>query len=220
MLGSGAQSLRASDTSTKPARRVTLGCPVKLEISNISFLSDGTSSTSTVENTRAISIATFRRNRSACTKSTADKNRDCRNRFGHASGTCTLSCRARPLSVNSSNAAAPSANRSGINESFGQSGSVTSPAPCRACGPPRCDHRRRSPASLSSAPGYADPRPLPPAPESSQLAGTLDVARIGPVIAWSTSIASSTLRVIDPSVGRPTQSSPRCGTRPNVGAAQ
>ena len=43
--GSGAQSLRASETSTKPARKVSDGCPVKFEMVSISSRSDGTSST-------------------------------------------------------------------------------------------------------------------------------------------------------------------------------
>ena len=46
-FGSGAQSLRASDTSTKPARSVSDGCPVKLVMVSISSRSEGTSSRST-----------------------------------------------------------------------------------------------------------------------------------------------------------------------------
>ncbi len=88
--GSGAQSLRASDTWTKPARSVSDGWPVKFDSVSISSRSDGTSSRSTSENTRAISTATRRRKRSAWTKSTADRKRACRNRFGHASGTCAF----------------------------------------------------------------------------------------------------------------------------------
>src|ERR1039457_6853844 len=64
-LGSGAQSLRASGTSTKPARNVSEGCPVKLVMVSISSRSEGTSNRSTWEKTRAISTATLRRNRSA-----------------------------------------------------------------------------------------------------------------------------------------------------------
>jgi hypothetical protein len=89
--GSGAQSLRASATSTKPARNVSDGCPVKFVIVSISSRSEGTSSRSTYEKIRAISCATLRRSRSACTKSTADRNRAWRKRFGQASGTCALS---------------------------------------------------------------------------------------------------------------------------------
>ena len=78
-------------TSTKPARSVSDGCPVKLLMVSISSRSDGTSSRSTSEKMRAISPATLRRNRSACTKSTAERKRAWRNRLGQASGTCTLS---------------------------------------------------------------------------------------------------------------------------------
>src|SRR5437762_8421546 len=117
LLGSGAQSLRASDTSTKPARSVSEGCPVKLVMVSISSRSDGTSSRSTWEKTRAISLATLRRNRSDWTKSTADRNRDWRKRFGQASGTCTLSWSTWWLSVSSSKAAAASENRITSSES-------------------------------------------------------------------------------------------------------
>ena len=75
-------------------RHVRIGCPIaarlrdldktrsqrqrrlpgKVLIVSISSRSDGTSSKSTSEKTRAISCATFRRNRSACTKSTAERN--------------------------------------------------------------------------------------------------------------------------------------------------
>src|SRR6185503_20749324 len=89
--GSGAQSLRASDTSTKPAGKVSDGWPVKLVMTSISSRKEGTSSKSTYENRRAISWATLWRKRSACTKSTADKKRAWRRTFGHASGTCILS---------------------------------------------------------------------------------------------------------------------------------
>jgi len=53
--GSGAQSLRASDTSTKPARKVNDGCPVELVMTSISSRNDGTSNRSTSEKMRAIS---------------------------------------------------------------------------------------------------------------------------------------------------------------------
>ncbi len=85
--GSGAQSLRAVDTSTKPARNVSEGCPVKLVMVSISSRSEGTRSKSTLEKTRAISMATLRRKRSVCTKSTAERNRDWRKMLGQASGT-------------------------------------------------------------------------------------------------------------------------------------
>ena len=45
--GSGAQSLRASETFTNPARSVSDGCPVKFVIVSCSSRSDGTISTST-----------------------------------------------------------------------------------------------------------------------------------------------------------------------------
>ncbi len=54
--------------------------------------SDGTINTSTSLKMRAISNATLRRNRSACTKSTAERNRAWRNRFGHASLHLHLEC--------------------------------------------------------------------------------------------------------------------------------
>ena len=76
---------------TKPARNVSEGCPVKLVMVSISSRNEGTRSRSTCEKTRAISMATFRRKRSLCTKSTAERNRDWRKRLGHASGTWTLS---------------------------------------------------------------------------------------------------------------------------------
>ncbi len=56
---------------------------------NSSRSMQGTSNRSTSrEQARSISIATLRRNLSACTKSTAERNRDWRKVFGHASGTC------------------------------------------------------------------------------------------------------------------------------------
>src|SRR5262245_53789009 len=99
LFGSGAQSLRAFDTSTKPARNVSEGCPVKLVMVKISSRKEGTSRRSTSEKTRSISLATWRRRRSACTKSTAERNRAWRNRFGHASGTWAFSWFSPPLSV-------------------------------------------------------------------------------------------------------------------------
>ena len=77
-------------TCTKPARSVSDGWPVKLPMVSISSRSDGTSSRSTSPKMRAISPATRRRSRSAWTKSTAERNRASRNRFGHASGTCAF----------------------------------------------------------------------------------------------------------------------------------
>ena len=99
---------------------------MKFEIVSISSRSDGTSSRSTCEKMRAISMATRRRRRSACTKSTADRNRAWRNRLGQASGTCTFSVLRPPLSVSSSNDAAASPKRMGISEPYGQSGRLTS----------------------------------------------------------------------------------------------
>ena len=46
---------------------------------------------------RPISLATMRRKRSVCTKSTADRKRDWRKVFGHASGTCIFSSLSLPL---------------------------------------------------------------------------------------------------------------------------
>ena len=109
--GSGAQSLRAWPISTNPARTTSAGCPVKFVIVRISSRSAGTRSTSTFSKMRAISCATMRRRRSACTKSTAERKRDCRKRFGHASGTCIFSWSRPCESVSSSNAAAASAKR-------------------------------------------------------------------------------------------------------------
>ena len=83
-------------------------------MTSISSRNDGTSSRSTCEKTRAISWATLRRKRSACTKSTADKKRDWRKMFGHASGTCTLSSLKPPLSVKSSKAAADSGEKNKV----------------------------------------------------------------------------------------------------------
>ncbi len=48
-FGSGAQSDRASETSTKPARSVSEGCPVWLLMVSISSRSEGTSGSSTSE---------------------------------------------------------------------------------------------------------------------------------------------------------------------------
>ena len=47
LLGSGAQSLRASETSTKPVRSVSDGWPVKLVMVSISSRREGTSRRST-----------------------------------------------------------------------------------------------------------------------------------------------------------------------------
>jgi DNA-binding transcriptional LysR family regulator len=104
--GFGAQSLRACATVTEPVRRVSDGWPVKFEMVSISSRSDGTSSRSTCEKMRAISSATLRRMRSACTKSTADRKRASRNRLGQASGTWAFSWSTRWSSVISSKAAA------------------------------------------------------------------------------------------------------------------
>ena len=66
---------------------------------------------STSEKTRAISSATLRRNRSVCTKSTAERNRDWRKTLGHASGTWAFNSSTRRLRVSSSKAAPASANK-------------------------------------------------------------------------------------------------------------
>src|SRR5207302_11311363 len=79
-LGSGAQSERASDTSTKPARSVSDGWPVWLLMESISSRSEGTSNRSTCEEMRAIASATLRRKLSAWTKSTAERKLDGRKR--------------------------------------------------------------------------------------------------------------------------------------------
>src|SRR5579863_2808654 len=93
------------------------GCPVKFVMVSISSRTEGTRSRSTWEKRRAISSATFRRSRSAWTKSTAERNCAWRKIFGQASGTCALSSLRPPLSVSSSNAAAPSAKRIRLSES-------------------------------------------------------------------------------------------------------
>src|SRR5216684_1131488 len=74
-FGSGAQSERAWETWTKPARSVSEGWPVLLLMVSISSRSEGTRSRSTWEKRRAISSATLRRKRSAWTKSTAERKR-------------------------------------------------------------------------------------------------------------------------------------------------
>src|SRR5260370_41899631 len=56
-FGSGAQSERASETWTKPARKVSEGWPVWLLMVRISSRSDGTSRRSTSENMRAIACS-------------------------------------------------------------------------------------------------------------------------------------------------------------------
>src|SRR5262249_6122398 len=108
-FGSGAQSLRASVTCRKPVRSTIAGWPVKLVIVRASSRSGGDRSTSIFAKRRAISAATLRRIRSAWTKSTAERKRACRKRFGHASGTCILSWSMPCERVSSSKAAAPSA---------------------------------------------------------------------------------------------------------------
>src|SRR5438445_755937 len=89
--GSGAQSERASETSTKPARSVSEGWPVLLLMVSISSRSEGTSSRSTSEKMRAISWQTLRRKRSVWTKSTAERKRAWRKRLGQESCVCILS---------------------------------------------------------------------------------------------------------------------------------
>src|SRR5579864_6932769 len=222
-LGSGAQSLRAFPTSTNPARSTSAGCPVKLVMVNISSRSEGTSSRSTSENSRAISSATLRRNRPACTKSTAERNRACRKIFGHASGTCALSSLSPPLSVSSSKAAAPSANKIRLSESYGQSGIDTSTGTIPTL-------RTTSTAARSTAvAGFSfihlekcptrKPATLAPASKSSRLGTLARSPASGPEIACSTSIASSTLRVIGPSLSSDQHSviAPVRATRPKVG---
>ena len=100
------------------------------------------------EKMRAISSATLRRSRSACTKSTAERKRASRKRFGHASGTCTFSVAAAARSASAPRTPPPLRRRgSGCSESYGQSGSVTSVGDhaqrLRSCRAPR--GRRRSP---------------------------------------------------------------------------
>ncbi len=75
--------------------------------------------------TRAISTATLRRSRSACTRSTADRKRAWRKVLGHASATCIFSWSSRPSLAHSSKAAAASANRITSSDSYGHAGSVT-----------------------------------------------------------------------------------------------
>ena len=219
-FGSGAQSLRACDTSTNPARMVKDGCPVKFVITRNSSRSEGTSSRSTSEKIRSISIATLRLSLSACTKSTAERNRDWRNVFGHASGTCIFNSSTLWLSVSSSNAAAASANRMMFSESYGQSGSdtstgfipsfftVSSAARSTAVAGAACIHagmyptRRREISALES---------------NASLHGTLATSvGSGPLMAWSTSIVSSTDRAIGPSLSQLQLSviAPVRGTRP------
>jgi hypothetical protein len=99
---------------------------VKFVMIRISSRSAGTRSRSTFSKSRAISPATLRRRRSAWTKSTAERKRDCRNVFGQASGTCTFNLSSPRESVSSSKAAAASAKRIVLSEEYGQSGSATS----------------------------------------------------------------------------------------------
>src|ERR1700742_3480344 len=203
-FGSGAQSLRASLTSTKPARSVSDGCPVKFVIVKISSRSEGTSSRSTSPKIRAISIATLRRMRSACTKSTADKNRACRNKFGQASGTCAFNSFMRRSSVYSSNAAAPSANKISCSESYDQSGKLTSTGFIPSLRAVSSAARSTSVAGFSCIHfgKYPTRSPATDRPASkSSLLGTLERSPAsGPEIACSTSAASSTYRVIGPSL--------------------
>jgi len=79
---SGAQSLRASATSTKPARSVSDGCPVKLPIVSISSRSEGPAASPLPRKCRAISCATLRRCGPPATES---EPAECRNTSESAS---------------------------------------------------------------------------------------------------------------------------------------
>ena len=144
--GSGAQSLRAWPTSTKPARRVSDGWPVWFEMVSISSRSEGTRSRSTfVEDPRHLFArrdgASGRPGRSPPRTGTATAGRCSARR----PGTCIFSWSTPRLRVSSSKAAAASAKRIVLSEPYGQSGSATSTgtspepaAPSRA----RRDRRR------------------------------------------------------------------------------
>ena len=115
--GSGAQSLRASETSTNPARSVSDGWPVKLLMVSISSRSEGTSSRSTCEKTRAISCATCggsgRPARNPPRKGSAPGGTDSATHRAPAPSVAS----APPANVSSSKAAAPSAKRISCSES-------------------------------------------------------------------------------------------------------
>ena len=147
-----------------------------------------------------------------------------RNRFGHASGTCTFSVSSaaaeRQLLERRRRLAEEHGHQRAVRP-VGQAhlGRPSSPA----CARSRARRgRRRSPGSPSSTPGSsrrAGPFTGAVASKSRWL-GTLDTSPAsGPVIACSTSIASSTLRVIGPSLSSDQHSviAPVRGTRPNVG---
>ena len=169
--------------------------------------------------TRAISLATLRRKRSACTKSTAERNRDWR-KVGPGVGHLDLQLVHLWLSVSSSKAAA----------GFGKQDQVE-----RVIGPVRnCDfyrdhaqllHRlQRGAVNIGRGilfhPGrevaHAQTLYLRVGIEVKIAGDTGQVARVRPGDGMQTSMVSSTLRVMGPSLSSDQQSvmAPVRGTRP------
>ena len=121
-------------------------------------------------------MATLRRRRSACTKSTAERKRACRNVLGHASGTCIFSWSSLPASVSSSNAAAPRRKGSCSANHRASPAATLPPASCQASlrFPARRDPRRSPDASFIQAGKVADAQTLHiGAASKSSLLGTL-----------------------------------------------
>src|SRR5579863_2452975 len=129
----------------------------------------------------------------------------------------------RRSSVYSSNAAAPSANKISCIESYGQSGRLTSTVFIPNLRTVSSAARSTSVAGFSFIHfgKYPTRNPAIDRPASkSSLHGVLDRSPVsGPEIARNTSAASSTPRVIGPSLSSDQQSviAPVRGTRPNVG---
>ena len=127
---------------------------------------------------RAISIATLRRKRSACTKSTAERKRDWRKMLGHASGTCILSWLSPPRErqLLERRGRFGEQNQCPANRRANPAASPR-PEPCRPSSPFRVRRDRpRSPADLSSTPGSSPRAALSRwrVASKSSLLGTLD----------------------------------------------
>src|SRR5277367_481574 len=128
-----------------------------------------------------------------------------------------------PLSPSSSNAAAPSANRIRLSEPYGQSGMATSTGIMPTFFTVSSAARSTLVAGRSFIQAGKNPTrsPFTLAPASkSSLLGTLSTSPgSGPEMACSTSIVSSTLRVMGPSLSKDQHNviAPVRGTRPYVG---
>ena len=173
-------------TSTKPARSVSDGWPVKFEIVSISSRSDGTSSTSTCRHdARHLDARPCGAAGPPARNPPPRGSAPARNRFGQRVGHLHLQLRRRRATASAPRTPPPPRRTgSASSEPYGQSGSVTStgtmPELLRSA--PARRGRRRSPGSRSSTPGSSRRAARftgASASKSSRLGTLDDVARVG-----------------------------------------